>query len=73
VSTQASERSARAAQTLQRIGLGDGVDNANAGIALVQSQLQASNVLRERALAYIALYKSFGGAMPPLETEAATK
>ena len=68
-STLASERSARAAQTLQRIGLGDGLDSANASLALAQSRVQASNAVRERALAYIALYKSLGGAMPPLRTD----
>lgn len=75
-SVQANERGAQAAQTLQRIGLGDGSDSASAGLVLAQARLQASTAVRERALAYIALYKSLGGAMPQLQTErhgAATK
>lgn len=66
-----SEQSAQAAQTLQRIGLGDGGDSANAALALAQSRMQRSAALRERALAYIALYKSFGGAIPPLAPDPA--
>lgn len=69
-SVQASERGAQSAKTLQRIGIGDGNDSANAGLALTQSRLQQSGAVRERALAYIALYKSLGGAMPPLQTDA---
>lgn len=60
----AADSAARSAQTLQRIGLGDGMDTANANLALAQSRLQQSAALRERALSYIALYKSLGGAMP---------
>lgn len=68
-SVRSNERGAQVAQTLQRIGLGDGSDSASAGLALAQARLQASAALRERALAYIALYKSLGGAMPQLQTE----
>ncbi|MEP6938335.1 MAG: efflux transporter outer membrane subunit [Rudaea sp.] len=68
-----SERAAQSARGLQRIGLGDGLDTANANLALAQSRLQSSNALRERALGYVALYKSLGGALPPARTdEAAT-
>jgi NodT family efflux transporter outer membrane factor (OMF) lipoprotein len=63
-----SERSAQSAQTLQLIGLGDGFDSSNANIVLDQSRLQQTATLRERALSYIALYKAFGGAIPPLKS-----
>jgi outer membrane protein TolC len=62
-----NERGAQSAQTLQRIGLGDGLDAATANLALAQSRLQQTSVLRERALSYIALYKAFGGTIPPLK------
>ncbi|HST28573.1 MAG TPA: efflux transporter outer membrane subunit [Rudaea sp.] len=54
------------AQTLQRIGLADKADHAQAGIAQAQAQLQASVAQRDAAVAFIAVYKSFGGALPPL-------
>ncbi|MGH8091414.1 MAG: TolC family protein, partial [Rudaea sp.] len=54
------------AQTLQRIGLADKSDHAQAGIAQAQAQLQASLAQRDAAVAFIAVYKSFGGALPPL-------
>ena len=69
-SVQANEHAAQSAQTLQRIGLGDGNDSAGAALVLAQARMQASNALRERALAYIALYKSFGGVMPLLQPAA---
>jgi len=64
----ASERAEQAARKLQQIGLGDGVDSAGADVAFAQSRLLASNALRERALGYVAVYKSLGGAMPPSRT-----
>ncbi|HEY7872262.1 MAG TPA: TolC family protein [Rudaea sp.] len=54
------------AQTLQRIGLADAADHAQAGIAQAQAQLQACVAQRDAAVAFIAVYKSFGGALPPL-------
>jgi NodT family efflux transporter outer membrane factor (OMF) lipoprotein len=53
-------------QTLLRIGLADKADHAQAGIARAQAQLQASVAQRDAAVAFIAVYKSFGGALPPL-------
>ncbi len=64
-----SRRGATSAQALQRIGLGDGLDSASANLALAQSRLQQSLAQRDRALAFIALYKAFGGAMPPLPSD----
>ena len=60
-------QSAQSAQTLQRVGLGDGMDTTSAELAVVESRLAQINARRERSLAYIALYKAFGGALPPLE------
>jgi NodT family efflux transporter outer membrane factor (OMF) lipoprotein len=62
-----NQRAVKSAQTLQRIGLGDGLDSAAANLALSQSRLQQNGVLRDRALSYIALYKAFGGTIPPLK------
>lgn len=62
-----SEHGAQSAQTLQRIGLGDGLDAANASLALDQSRLQEISALQERALSYVALYKAFGGMIPPMK------
>jgi NodT family efflux transporter outer membrane factor (OMF) lipoprotein len=53
-------------QTLLRIGLADKADHAQAGIARAQAQLQASVAQRDAAVAFIAVYKSFGGVLPPL-------
>src|SRR5258706_13210157 len=60
------QQSAHAAEALQRIGLGDGLDMTSASLALAESRLLQVNARRERALAYIALYKAFGGILPPL-------
>lgn len=53
-------------EKLQRIGLADAADRAQAGITQAQAQLQASVARRDAAIAFIAVYKSFGGALPPL-------
>ena len=53
-------------QTLERIGLADKADRARAGIAQAQARLQASVAQRDAALAFIAVYKSLGGTLPPL-------
>ena len=60
-------QSAQSAQMLQRIGLSDGVDTISADLAVVESRLAQVNAQREHSLAYIALYKAFGGVLPPLE------
>jgi NodT family efflux transporter outer membrane factor (OMF) lipoprotein len=61
-----AENAQARAQTLQRIGLADKADHAQAGIARAQAQLQTSVAQRDAAVAFIAVYKSFGGALPPL-------
>ncbi len=62
-----NQRGVKSAQTLQRIGLGDALDSTTANLALSQARLQQSGVLRDRALSYIAVYKAFGGTIPPLK------
>lgn len=61
-----ADRAQTRAQTLQRIGLADKTDHALAGIAQTQAQLQTSIAQRDAAVAFIAVYKSFGGTLPPL-------
>lgn len=61
-----TDRALTRAQTLQRIGLADARDHVQADLVHAQAQLQASLVQRDLALAFIAVYKSFGGALPPL-------
>jgi NodT family efflux transporter outer membrane factor (OMF) lipoprotein len=60
------EYGAKSAQTLQRLGLGDGLDSANANLTVAQARLASNLAERDRALAFVALYKSFGGTMPPM-------
>jgi outer membrane protein TolC len=50
----------------REIGLIDDGELTTARIALSQARLQRLQAQRDRALAYIALYKAFGGSMPPL-------
>ena len=54
------------ADTLQHIGLADKSDAVQSSIAQAQAQLQASVAQRDAAIAFIAVYKSLGGALPPL-------
>ncbi len=68
-SLDSADKAASSAATLRRIGLGDGVDAANATLALAESRLRRSAMLRERALSYVVLYKSLGGAMPAARSE----
>jgi NodT family efflux transporter outer membrane factor (OMF) lipoprotein len=50
----------------REIGLIDDGELTTARIALSQAQLQRLQAQRERALAYIALYKALGGSMPQM-------
>jgi multidrug efflux system outer membrane protein len=62
----ASERAAVSAHELQRIGLADAADSASADAASAQAKLDRSLAEHAAALAFIAVYKSFGGSLPPL-------
>ena len=66
-SVLAMNRGAERARNLQNIGLADKADSASAQIGATQAQLAYTLAQREEALAFIAVYKSFGGALPPLE------
>lgn len=61
----ARERDGRSVASGRRLGLADGMDQATATIALIQSRLELLEAEQAQALAYVALYKVLGGA-PPL-------
>jgi len=52
----------------RKIGVLDDSDIATAKLALLQAELQRLQDRRDRALAFIAMYKAFGGSLPPLVT-----
>jgi len=51
--------------TLKRLGLADGFDRLTADGALLQARLDVAQAEQERNIAFIALYKSLGGAPLP--------
>lgn len=59
------EDGAAAAATLGRLGLADGFDRVASDGALLQAKLEAAQAEQERSIAFIALYKSLGGAPLP--------
>lgn len=63
----AAERGAERTRKLQRIGLADKGDGASADVGAAQAQLGYALAQRDAAIAFIAVYKSFGGNLPPLE------
>jgi len=65
----AANRGAERARNLQNIGLADKSDAASAQIGATQAQLGLALAQREAAIAFIAVYKSFGGALPPLQMQ----
>jgi NodT family efflux transporter outer membrane factor (OMF) lipoprotein len=60
----ARERDQRSVASGRRHGLADGMDQAVAAIALIQSRLDLLEAEQAQALAYVALYKALGGAPP---------
>jgi len=64
----ASRRTYDTAASARKIGLIDDMELASAKLAVLQAQAQQLQVQRDRALSFIALYKAFGGNMPPLVT-----
>ena len=64
-----AERGAERTQTLQRIGLADRADDASARAGSAQARLAYAIAQRDAAVAFIAVYKSFGGALPPLQMQ----
>lgn len=65
----AAERGAERTRKLQGVGLADNADAASAQIASAQARLNHALAQREAALAFIAVYKSFGGNLPPLQMQ----
>ena len=68
-SVLAAERGAERTGRLQRIGLADKGDDAVAQVASAQARLGYALAQREAAIAFIAVYKSFGGNLPPLQMQ----
>ncbi|MBO9664997.1 TolC family protein [Dokdonella sp.] len=64
------ENSAAATATLSRLGLADGFDRTAASTALLQAKLDAAQAEQARSIAFIALYKSLGGAPLPASNAA---
>ena len=69
-SVAAFEHAAGSARRLREFGLADGNDMAAAGLAAAQARLEHTQATHDLNLAFIALYKSFGGALPPLQAQA---
>lgn len=65
----AAERAAERTRKLRGVGLADNADAAGAQIASAQARLLHALAQRETAIAFIAVYKSFGGNLPPLQMQ----
>ena len=66
-SVAASGRAAESARKLREIGLADAGDTIATELASAQARLEALLAAHDRNLAFVALYKSFGGTLPPLQ------
>ncbi len=66
INVHALEHAAHSAEQMRGFGLADDADAANAALATAQAQLDRSLATHDLNLAFIALYKSFGGTLPPL-------
>jgi len=64
-----AERGAERTRKLHGVGLADSADAASAQIATAQARLSQALAQRDAAIAFIAVYKSFGGALPPLQMQ----
>jgi len=69
-SAAASERAAESARRLRAIGLADGAETTTTTLAAAQAELESTLAAHDRNLAFVALYKSFGGTLPPLQAPA---
>jgi NodT family efflux transporter outer membrane factor (OMF) lipoprotein len=67
---QALEHAQQTAGKLRGFGLADGADATAAALAAAQARLERSLATHDLNLAFIALYKSFGGTLPPLQPDA---
>jgi len=66
---QALEHAQQTAGKLRGFGLADGADATAAALAAAQARLERSLATHDLNLAFIALYKSFGGTLPPLQPD----
>jgi outer membrane protein TolC len=66
---QALEHAQQTAAKLRGFGLADGADATAAALAAAQARLERSLATHDLNLAFIALYKSFGGTLPPLQPD----
>lgn len=62
---QALRHAANQQTTRQRLGLADGMNIADAGVASAKAGLDTVAARADRDLAYVALYKALGGAPQP--------
>jgi NodT family efflux transporter outer membrane factor (OMF) lipoprotein len=69
INARALEHAARTAGRMRGFGLADDIDTAGAALAEAQAQLDLSLATHDLNLAFIALYKSFGGTLPPLQAD----
>jgi NodT family efflux transporter outer membrane factor (OMF) lipoprotein len=67
----AATHGSESTRKLQTLGLADAGDSAAAELAAAQARFELAQARRDQALAFIALYKSFGGALPPLQADPA--
>ena len=65
----AAERGAERTRKLHGVGMADNADTAGAQIASAQARLSHALAQRDSAIAFIAVYKSFGGTLPPLQMQ----
>lgn len=65
----AASRTRESSAKLRALGLADASDTISGDLGATQARMLVMSALRERALAYVALYKALGGAMPPARME----
>jgi len=68
-SVLAAARGSERTRKLQGMGLADNADTAAARIGSAQAQLNFAQAQREAGVAFIAVYKSLGGQLPPLQMQ----
>lgn len=67
---EALQSGARMTRKLRELGQADGLDLADAQVALSKAQLDAEQAREEQDIAFVALYKALGGAPLPADDEA---
>ncbi|HET6905513.1 MAG TPA: TolC family protein, partial [Rhodanobacteraceae bacterium] len=67
---EALQSGARMTRKLRELGQADGLDLADAQVALSKAQLDAEQAREEQDIAFVALYKALGGAPLPVDDEA---